>query len=507
METYNSFKTRIDLNAFKENYASTSIKDLTYLYNTNDHKIKKLAIELGLSSKNLNYQTCYNNLDIEKFKQDYNILSWNNLCKKYHITQRILRTLVKNLNLYKKSSIQTFVSSINKYDFINYYCSHSFKETRDYYHLDNTKTVYLIDLFKINKTNEEKYNNKLHTLLLKYGVSNKFRLKYSKLFLSLVDSKDKSLLWLQQHNQQYSFWELLNLFHCSPTTLKNWIINNKLREYIKDDQSHFENEIQQYIATIVNTPVEVHNRKILDSGQEIDIYYPQYKIGIEFNGNYWHSSIFKTMYYHQNKSKLAESKGIRLIHIYEYEWLNNSDKLKSMLRIAFSKYVSKIYARQCLIKLITNEEAKPFNDANHLQGHRNAQVTYGLFYKDRLVQLMSFSKTKWNRNLKGDNAWEIIRGCPSSNNVVVGGVSKLFSHFVKDYNPSSVFSYCDFNKFNGMGYEKIGMKFIGYTKPDMKWLMSNNVVINRQPSKHAELKNQARAKIYGAGSKKYLWIA
>ena len=153
----------------------------------------------------------------------------------------------------------------------------------------------------------------------------------------------------------------------------------------------------------------------------------------------------------------------------------------------------------CEIREISNQDAQPFNDANHLQGHRNAQLTYGLFYNDTLVQLMSFS---YNQK---KNWWEIIRGCPGSNNLVIGGVSKLFNHFVKQKNPERVFSYCDFNKFDGKGYEAIGMKFIGYTGPDMKWLMPNGAVINRQPGKHKELKEAAIAQIWGAGSKKYLW--
>ena len=29
---------------------------------------------------------------------------------------------------------------------------------------------------------------------------------------------------------------------------------------------------------------------------------------------------------------------------------------------------------------------------------------------------------------------------------------KLFTKFIKDYNPDMVFSYCDFNKFDGKSY-------------------------------------------------------
>ena len=196
-----------------------------------------------------------------------------------------------------------------------------------------------------------------------------------------------------------------------------------------------------------------------------------------------------------------------MIHIYEHEWnnLKTREKLKSMLKIALNVPFKKIYARNCVIKELSNKEAKEFNMENHLQGHRNAEITYGLFYEGKLVQLMSFSRTKYNKNLKNASSWEIIRGCPASNNIVVGGVSKLFKHFLNMKHPTEVFSYCDFNKFDGRGYEAIGMKFIGYTGPDMKWVMPNCVVVNRSPSKHKILKEQAIAKLYGAGSKKYLW--
>ena len=143
------------------------------------------------------------------------------------------------------------------------------------------------------------------------------------------------------------------------------------------------------------------------------------------------------------------------------------------------------------------------NEKIHLQGHRNAQVTYGLFYNNTLVQLMSFSKTKYNRNLTSNNDWEIIRGCPGSNNIVVGGVSKLFKHFIDEYKPTKVFSYCDFNKFNGKSYEALGMSFIGYTGPDLHWWLKTGEVVPRRPSKHNEYKSMAYAQIWGAGSKKY----
>ena len=271
---------------------------------------------------------------------------------------------------------------------------------------------------------------------------------------------------------------------------------------LKDYSSQSEHELVEFIGK----DLCLTRDRTAISPYEIDIYVPSKKIGIEFNGSYWHSSIYKDKNYHFNKSKIAEKNGIRLIHIYEYEWTNPAQrkKIELMLNIALGRVNNKLYARQCNIRKISNQEAKSLNEQVHLQGHRNAQVTYGLFYKNELVQLMSFSKTKYNRNLKDDNSWEIIRGCPGSNNIVVGGVSKLFTHFIRDYSPTKVFSYCDFNKFDGKSYEALGMKFIGYTGPDMKWLLQDDRVVNRSPSKHSKLKSIAKAQIFGSGSKKYV---
>ena len=81
----------------------------------------------------------------------------------------------------------------------------------------------------------------------------------------------------------------------------------------------------------------------------------------------------------------------------------------------------------------------------------------------------------------------------------------MFKHFIKMHNPKKIFSYCDFNKFDGRGYEAIGMKFVGYTGPDLNWILPGYKVVSRSPRKHSELQSAATGKLWGAGSKKYLW--
>lgn len=273
---------------------------------------------------------------------------------------------------------------------------------------------------------------------------------------------------------------------------------------IRSSESRGEQEVLNFIGPDICVQ---HDRKILE-GREIDILIPSKNIGIEFDGTYWHSTAAKTdRNYHINKSKLAEQKGIRLIHIYEYEWVDpeKQEKIKMLLDAALGRKQIRIYARKCLVRPVTNKEVAALSNTTHLQGHRSAQVTYGLFYNDELVQFMSFSKTRYNKNLTTDNSWEIIRSCSKNHYQIVGGASKLFTAFVQEHEPDFVFSYCDFNKFDGKSYKAIGMEFVGYTGPDMKWLLPGHLVVNRNPSKHKELKERAEAQIFGAGSKKYLW--
>ena len=65
---------------------------------------------------------------------------------------------------------------------------------------------------------------------------------------------------------------------------------------------------------------------------EIDIYIPALKLGIEYNGIYWHSTkCIKDKNYHINKTMIARKAGIKLIHIFEDQWLSDMQKCKKCI--------------------------------------------------------------------------------------------------------------------------------------------------------------------------------
>lgn len=250
---------------------------------------------------------------------------------------------------------------------------------------------------------------------------------------------------------------------------------------------------------------------------EIDIYIPDKKIGIEYNGSYYHAMNGKregriVRSYHYNKSLLAKEKGIQLIQIWEDQWVNQKDIIKDVLKARLGILSDNaIYARKCDVKEISNEDYKKFCEKNHVQGYHKASVKIGLYYNGELVQIASFSKCRnLGRTKKETYDYEWVRGCPASNNSVIGGTSKLFNYFVKQYNPESVLCYADWNLFNGQGYKQCGFVFNGYTGPDKFYVTPHSTKrINRSLSKYREYKKLVNEKklfeCYGAGSIRFIW--
>lgn len=208
------------------------------------------------------------------------------------------------------------------------------------------------------------------------------------------------------------------------------------------------------------------DRTILD-GREIDILIPSLKIGIEFNGLIWHSTKFgKKRSYHQDKTDAAAKKDVRLIHIWEDEWRDKREWCEAFITRLCKGQSRKIYARKCEIKPVETKEARPFLDANHLQGFRPG-THLGMFYEDELVALSTHGV-----NPKGEV--ELIRWCVKLGTSVVGGFSKIMKLL-----PDNIISFCDTAKHDGAGYLASGWKL--HSETVLMYHYTNGVErINRQ---------------------------
>lgn len=329
----------------------------------------------------------------------------------------------------------------------------------------------------------------------------------------------------------YSFLDISINQHSWELIMKQYKENDiEFKRYTTT--SLFEKEVLEYVKCVYTGKI-IENDKTILPKYEIDIHIPDLKLLIECNGIYWHRTVYKEEggkfictddcklpNYHYNKSKCAYENGYRLIHIWEDQWKDERLRpiLEAILRSALGVdvYNEKIYARNCELKEIDAKVYRDFCNRYHTQLSRPAEIKLGLFYKNELVQVASFSKFKVsNRANKdkttGDYDWEFIRGCEAFNHArVIGGVSKLFSYFVKTYNPKNVLCYSDFNFFNGKGYTKSGFELKGFTGSDKFYIDIESMKrIPRRSTKYREyMKKVVEGKYYccyGAGSLKFLW--
>ena len=261
-------------------------------------------------------------------------------------------------------------------------------------------------------------------------------------------------------------------------------INSKLRSGIDPcikcnppdfSSSKLEKEFSDFISSVYNGAI-INNARNPFMGtnkfSEVDVYLPDLKIALEFNGLYWHSEIYKYKGYHKEKSEYLMNSGIRLYHIWEDDWLYKKDIVKSMISSILGIHECKIYARKCKIDIVNPSEYKKFCENNHLKGYSPASLILGLYYEDKLVSISSFSKTRKMIDSKNSNVeYELIRSCTLKNYIIIGGVSKLIKHFTRNISNSLV-TYCD-SSFSpdplATSYFKSGLNYIKSTDPGYYW--------------------------------------
>ena len=297
----------------------------------------------------------------------------------------------------------------------------------------------------------------------------------------------------------------------------NHIVNRSGCPKCSNPVSEWEKEVRSFIERL-GVSVEPNNRTILN-GKEIDIYLPQHKIGIECDGLRWHNETHKDKNFHLMKTLYANKEGIRLIHIFEDEWKQKRAIVESILKNILGKCQRKIYARQCSIIELSPHDKRVFIDENHIQGDTKSKVNLGLYKNDELVCVMTFGKPRVNLGGRcSEGEWELVRFCNKLDTTVVGGASKLLSHFRKHYFYKKITSYCDKRWSNGNMYEKLGFTNDHDSKPNYFYVVNQNrenrfkyrknVLVeqgfDKNKSEHEIMFDRKIYRIYDCGTKVYV---
>ena len=91
-----------------------------------------------------------------------------------------------------------------------------------------------------------------------------------------------------------------------------------------------EKEVLEFVKSIYGGEVTENDRIQLE-GKELDIFLPALNLGIEFDGDYWHS-LKNVQERDATKTKLCEEKGIKLLRIREEDWDNNRQSVKEKIK-------------------------------------------------------------------------------------------------------------------------------------------------------------------------------
>lgn len=270
--------------------------------------------------------------------------------------------------------------------------------------------------------------------------------------------------------------------------------------------SHYEDEILE----IFNCDVRTHVRDIIYP-QELDIYIPEKHLAIEFNGSYWHSTEYVDKYYHQKKTIECAKKGIRLIHVFEHEWVNNDTrkKIENIIKNACDININIDADELNIIDTVNLEECEEFLNKYHLQGDVNSEIRIGLCNNVGLLAVMTFTKSKLD--------YRITRFCTKAGYNINKAANKLIKYFINKYNPTSIFTYCDITKFYGNTFieEDFTCSLKDITEPNYVWVNSSFKIIDKINETLTEqlgqtedeiMHNLGYYKVYDSGNLKLVWF-
>jgi len=371
---------------------------------------------------------------------------------------------------------KTIQSNIERYGSPYYTNSRTGKETINQTHLERYDNV------RFTQTDEGKLQF-IKTCNLKYNRDHHKQKHISLDTLALLN--DPEWLTTQHKNNKQTQDSIAKTLGVSPKT-----INQRFHDFNIESlhfyQSKGEQELSQFITDNYDGEVILRSRSII-SPLELDIYLPDLKLAIEYSGIYWHSeNNGKDKNYHINKLNMCTILGIRLIQVYDVEWNKKQDIVKSRILHALGKS-KQIYARKCKIVVLSTKQTKQFLLNNHIQGYCTSTINLGLMNHNELVAIMTIGACRFNKQVQ----YELLRYASVINKSVVGGANKLLQHFIREYSPDSIISYCDLRWGIGSLYLKLGMTQYENSPPCYNYFKPNVLeLLNRQQFQKHKLKDK-----------------
>lgn len=289
---------------------------------------------------------------------------------------------------------------------------------------------------------------------------------------------------------------------------------------VKNGYSHRQQEVADFISAF-GVSIERDNKTVL-GGKHLDVYCPDQKVAVEYNGTYWHShpmllakglSEGQAKSYHLDKTLGCERAGVRLIHVWEHLWADPRKRpvYENMIRHALGFTGNRVGARQTRVEKRPASTMRRFFEENNIQGYRQARWAYVLVDNRTGLDLMCYTT---GHAYFGNGAYdlEIARGACRLGWSVSGGATKLWKAIIAD-NPgvNSIVYYVDLNHYNGSSVSVLpGMALVKAGEPSLwNWWPKLGAMKNREPNRHREImeayKTGDAIPVWNAGTAVYVW--
>lgn len=281
---------------------------------------------------------------------------------------------------------------------------------------------------------------------------------------------------------------------------RRWYGLLKNKDLLYTDKSKGQAEIADFLHKL-NIKFEENCRTVI-SPLELDFYIPSLNLAIEYHGLFWHQENKVGKKIHRSKYDQCRAKGIKLIQIFENEWLDRKEQVKSFLMSSLQLNNTKVYARKCDIRLIDQIEAKRFLEQYHILGSCNFDKAYGLYHNNELVMI-----TTIGRHHRNATEWVLSRCVTKAGITVVGGLSKLSKKAFQDYGKIS--TWIDLRHGNEIGWIKSGWSILKYLDPDYCYYNEETKErLSKQSQKHRsnqECIESGLVRVFDAGKVKLVY--
>lgn len=190
-------------------------------------------------------------------------------------------------------------------------------------------------------------------------------------------------------------------------------------------------------------------------------------------------------------------KGIKLIHLWEDVWKTRSDQVLARIKSLMGNNV-RIHGRKTKVAKITKPVADAFLEENHLQGPVSSRYKIGLFEKEDLVAVATFSALRKMNHSENYRSAELIRFAVKAGFSITGGLSKLIAYFAENYKTNDIMTYADRDWSAGEAYVTLGFAQTAVLEPNIYIL---DAKLNRKLKKEDQTSAQ---EVFNTGSLKFI---